>query len=84
MNLLGTSFNSVHRLKAFIFLPPILVITLETTFVIKYFQTIDIGEDVRNSQRRCLGEEKDGLAGEAPTLGQGFLTLAACWKHSRF
>lgn len=50
--------------------------------IIKFFPTIDTGEDIRNSQRRCLHDEEDKLAGEAPSLGQAFLTLAACWKHS--
>ena len=71
MNLLGALFNPVHGLKPLSSCRLLLVAILETTFVIKYFQTIDVGENTGNSQRRCLEDEEDRLVGEVSTLGQG-------------
>lgn len=61
----------------------LLIVTLETIFIIKYFQMADGGEaDRGDSGKRCLEEEEGELVCEAPGLGQGFFTWAAHRSYS--
>ena len=80
----GDIISSSIKLAIFIFRPPSFSIVLGTMFVIKYFQTIYIGKDTRNSHKMCTNNEANRLAGGAPTRGPGFLTWAARWNHCRF